>query len=823
MAVGRERVLSTNIEDEMKKSYMEYAMSVIISRALPDVRDGLKPVHRRILFSMNGLGLFHNKSFKKSATVVGDVLGKYHPHGDMAVYDSLVRMAQPFSLRYPFINGQGNFGSIYGDNAAAYRYTEARLTKIAEEMLFDIDKSTVDFMPNFDGSLEEPVVLPSKIPNLLVNGASGIAVGMATNIPPHNLNEVIDGVVAYIEDPEIDVQGLMKFIKGPDFPTAGIIQGKRGIRDAYETGKGKITLKARMGFETKKGDKEQIIITEVPYQINVTNMVEKMVDLVNSKKITDISDIRDESDRDGMRIVIELKRGANRNVVANQLLKHTQLKTSYSIIFISLVNNIPKVLNLKEMIKHYVNHRREIITRRTQYELDKAEKRAHIVEGLKIAVDNIDEVIRIIKSSPDTGTAQSRLQERFKLSDEQAKAILEMKLARLTNLEREKLETEYLELIKTIEKLKFILSSDVQILKVVKEELVEMKEKYGDGRLTEIVASEDEDMEMEDLIADEKVIVTISNNGYIKRQSISQYRIQARGGKGVAGMKTKKDDFAERIFIASTHQYILFFTDKGKVYWLKVFRIPEGGRLSKGRAIINVLEVEKDEQITGMLPVREFADNEYVFMITKKGLSKKTELSAFSNPRKGGIIAINLNEDDNLADVHMTDGTSDIIVVSRLGSAIRFSEKEVRSMGRNTSGVKAIKLSNDDYVINSVVVKRETTSLFIATENGYGKRTSMSAFRRMHRGGKGVIGIKTHDRNGKVINAMEVLDNEELLLIAQSGTIIRMSVDNIREIGRNTAGVRLMNLGLDDKLIDVAIIANEDDVPESAEEAEEAE
>ena len=524
-----------------------------------------------------------------------------------------------------------------------------------------------------------------------------------------------------------------------------------------------------------------------------------------------------------MRIVIELKRGANRNVVANQLLKHTQLKTSYSIIFISLVNNIPKVLNLKEMIKHYVNHRREIITRRTQYELDKAEKRAHIVEGLKIAVDNIDEVIRIIKSSPDTGTAQSRLQERFKLSDEQAKAILEMKLARLTNLEREKLETEYLELIKTIEKLKFILSSDVQILKVVKEELVEMKEKYGDGRLTEIVASEDEDMEMEDLIADEKVIVTISNNGYIKRQSISQYRIQARGGKGVAGMKTKKDDFAERIFIASTHQYILFFTDKGKVYWLKVFRIPEGGRLSKGRAIINVLEVEKDEQITGMLPVREFADNEYVFMITKKGLSKKTELSAFSNPRKGGIIAINLNEDDNLADVHMTDGTSDIIVVSRLGSAIRFSEKEVRSMGRNTSGVKAIKLSNDDYVINSVVVKRETTSLFIATENGYGKRTSMSAFRRMHRGGKGVIGIKTHDRNGKVINAMEVLDNEELLLIAQSGTIIRMSVDNIREIGRNTAGVRLMNLGLDDKLIDVAIIANEDDVPESAEEAEEAE
>lgn len=818
MAIGRERILSTNIEEEMKKSYMEYAMSVIISRALPDVRDGLKPVHRRILYAMNQLGLYHNKGFRKSATVVGEVLGKYHPHGDMAVYDSMVRMAQPFSLRYPVIQGQGNFGSIYGDNAAAYRYTESRLMKMAEDILLDIDKQTVDFMQNFDSSTEEPTVLPAKVPNLLINGSSGIAVGMATNIPPHNINEVINGTIAYIDDRDISIDELMKHISGPDFPTAGIVQGLSGIRKAYNTGKGKITLKARMGFETKKGDREQIVITEVPYQINVTNMIEKMVHLVNSKKITDISDIRDESDKDGMRIVVELKRSANRNVVANQLLKHTQLKTSYSMSFIALVDNVPKVLNLKEMIANYVSHRVEIVTRRTQYELDKAKKRAHIVEGLKIAVENIDEVVKIIKQSPDTKTAQERLQDRFKLSEEQAKAILDMKLARLTNLEREKLEAEYLELIKLIEKLSFILSSEVQILKVVKEELLEMKEKYGDKRLTEIVASEEESLEMEDLIADEKVIVTISHNGYIKRQSISQYRIQARGGKGIAGMKTKKDDFAERMFIASTHQYILFFTSRGKLHWLKVFQIPEGGRLSKGRAIINLLELGKGEVVRGILPVREFKSDRYVFMTTQKGLSKKTELSAFSNPRKGGIIAIGINDDDNLADVHITNGSRDIIVVTKKGNAIRFSEEEVRSMGRGAAGVKAIKLSRDDGVINTVVVKRETTSLLIATENGYGKRTAMSAFRRMHRAGKGVIGIKTHERNGNVISAMEVLDNEELLLIAQSGTIIRMSVNDIREIGRNTAGVRLMNLGIDDQLIDVAIIADEEDIQENNEE-----
>ena len=818
MAIGRERILSTNIEEEMKKSYMEYAMSVIISRALPDVRDGLKPVHRRILYAMNQLGLYHNKGFRKSATVVGEVLGKYHPHGDMAVYDSMVRMAQPFSLRYPVIQGQGNFGSIYGDNAAAYRYTESRLMKMAEDILLDIDKQTVDFMQNFDSSTEEPTVLPAKVPNLLINGSSGIAVGMATNIPPHNINEVINGTIAYIDDRDISIDELMKHISGPDFPTAGIVQGLSGIRKAYNTGKGKITLKARMGFETKKGDREQIVITEVPYQINVTNMIEKMVHLVNSKKITDISDIRDESDKDGMRIVVELKRSANRNVVANQLLKHTQLKTSYSMSFIALVDNVPKVLNLKEMIANYVSHRVEIVTRRTQYELDKAKKRAHIVEGLKIAVENIDEVVKIIKQSPDTKTAQERLQDRFKLSEEQAKAILDMKLARLTNLEREKLEAEYLELIKLIEKLSFILSSEVQILKVVKEELLEMKEKYGDKRLTEIVASEEESLEMEDLIADEKVIVTISHNGYIKRQSISQYRIQARGGKGIAGMKTKKDDFAERMFIASTHQYILFFTNRGKLHWLKVFQIPEGGRLSKGRAIINLLELGKGEVVRGILPVREFKSDRYVFMTTQKGLSKKTELSAFSNPRKGGIIAIGINDDDNLADVHITNGSRDIIVVTKKGNAIRFSEEEVRSMGRGAAGVKAIKLSRDDGVINTVVVKRETTSLLIATENGYGKRTAMSAFRRMHRAGKGVIGIKTHERNGNVISAMEVLDNEELLLIAQSGTIIRMSVNDIREIGRNTAGVRLMNLGIDDQLIDVAIIADEEDIQENNEE-----
>ncbi len=821
MAIGRERIISTNIEDEMKKSYMEYAMSVIVSRALPDVRDGLKPVHRRILFAMKELGLYHNKAFRKSATVVGEVLGKYHPHGDKAIYDSLVRMAQDFSLRYPMVQGQGNFGSIYGDNAAAYRYTESRLQRLAEEMLLDIDKKTVDFMPNFDGSFSEPVVLPAMAPNLLINGASGIAVGMATNIPPHNIVETIDGVISYIDNPEITVVELMEHIKGPDFPTGGIIQGMTGIRNAYETGKGKIILKARIKFETKKNDREQIIITEVPYQINVTNMIEKIAELVNTKKITDISDMRDESDKDGMRIVVELKKSANRNVVVNQLLQHTQLKTSYSIMFISLVNNVPKVLNLKQMIKYYVEHRKEIVTRRTQFELDKAEKRAHIVEGLKIAVDNIDEVVRIIKSSPDVTTASLNLRERFSLSEEQAKAILDMRLSRLTSLERDKLEAEYVELIKTIEKLKFILSSETQIFKVVKEELLYIKEKYGDKRLTEIVASEDEDLIIEDLIADEKVIVNVSHNGYIKRQSISSYRQQHRGGKGIAGMKTQKDDFAERIFIASTHQYILFFTNKGKVYWLKVFKVPEGGRLSKGRAIINLLELDKDEKIAGLMPVREFNKDKYVFFVTEKGLAKKTELPAFSKPRKGGIRAIILRDGDNLADVHLTNGNRDIIVVSRKGSAIRFSEKEVRNMGRNTAGVKAINLSKDDYVINTVIVKRETTGLFIATENGYGKRTSMNAFRRMHRGGKGVIGIKTNARNGKVISAMEVLDNEELLLIAETGTIIRMSVNNIREIGRNTAGVRLMNLNLDDKLVDVAILANEDEVPTNNDDANE--
>ncbi len=809
MALGRERIIDVNIEEEMKKSYMEYAMSVIIARALPDVRDGLKPVHRRILYAMKEMGLYSNKSFKKSAAVVGDVLGKYHPHGDSAVYDSLVRMAQDFSLRYPLIKGQGNFGSIYGDNAAAYRYTEAKLEKIAEEMLVDIDKKTVDFMPNFDGSYQEPVVLPSKIPNLLINGSSGIAVGMATSIPPHNLGEVIDGIVAYIDNNDITIDELMKHIKGPDFPTGGIIQGVSGLRKAYHTGKGQIILKARVKFEKKKNDREQIIITEIPYQINVTNMIERIASLVNAKKIDGISDLRDESDRDGMRIVIELKKSADRNVVLNQLYKHTQLKTSFSMMFICLVNNEPRVLNLKQVIYYYVEHRKEIIIRRTKFELEKAEKRAHIVEGLKIAVSNIDEVIKIIKTSSDPKEASLKLQNRFKLTEIQAQAILDMKLSRLTSLERDKLDAEYLELIKTIEKLKFILESPKQVLSIIKQELAEVKEKYNDERLTEIIMSEDEDLMVEDLIADESVIVTITHNGYIKRQSISSYRRQGRGGKGVIGLTTREDDFAERIFIASTHQYILFFTNKGKVYWLKVFRIPEGGRLSKGRAIVNLIELGKDEEIAGMVPVREFDDKHFVFLITQKGIAKKTYLNAFQNPRKGGIIAISLRENDNLADVHLTDGARDVIIVSKNGYAIRFNEKEVRAMGRSASGVKAINLSKDDMVISMVTVTREA-SLFIATENGYGKRTSLSEYRQMHRGGKGVISIKTHERNGKVITAIEVLENEELLLIAQSGQIIRMPVKGIRTIGRNTSGVRLMNLKENDKLIDIAIIAKEE-------------
>ncbi|HAF07662.1 MAG: DNA gyrase subunit A [candidate division TA06 bacterium 32_111] len=808
MDINRQRVIDVTIEDEMKSSYLDYAMSVIISRALPDVRDGLKPVHRRILYAMKELGLYHNKPFKKSATVVGDVLGKYHPHGDMAVYESLVRMVQDFSLRYPLVKGQGNFGSIDGDSAAAYRYTEAKLSKIAEEMLVDIDKDTIDFMPNFDGSYKEPVVLPSKFPNILANGTSGIAVGMATNIPPHNITELVDGMVAYIDDQDIPVDKLMKYIKGPDFPTGGIIQGVSGVKKAYETGKGQIIIKGKVKFETKKNDKEQIIITEIPYQTNKTKLIEKIADLVNNKVIEDISDIRDESDRDGMRIVLELKRGAEKKVVLNKLYKHTQLKTTYSIMFICLVNNEPKVLGLKDIIFNYIKHREVVVKRRTEFDLKKAEERAHIVEGLKIALSNIDEVVRIIKTSENVQDASEKLQEKFKLSKVQANAILEMKLSRLTGLEREKLDEEYEELIKLIEKLKFILSSEKNILNVVKEELLEIKKEYGDERLTEIVPSEDEELEIEDLIADENVIVTITHQGYIKRQSISSYRKQNRGGKGIIGLTTKDDDFAEKIFIASTHQYILFFTNRGKVYWLKVFQIPEGGRTSKGRAIVNLLELEKGEEIMGSVPVREFDDKHFVFIITKNGIAKKTVLSAFRNPRKGGIIALSLNDEDNVADVALTDGNNDVIIVTKWGMAIRFNENEVRDMGRSATGVRGVTLDKDDEVVSMVVVKREST-LFIATENGFGKRSEMQEYRKTHRGGKGVIAIKTHERNGAVVDAIEVLDNDELLLIAESGQIVRIAVSDIRVIGRNTGGVRLMNLTEGDKLVDVAIIAHE--------------
>jgi DNA gyrase subunit A len=821
MDISRNRMVDVLIEDEMKSSYVDYAMSVIIARALPDVRDGLKPVHRRILFAMKELGLYHNRPFKKCAAVVGDVLGKYHPHGDMAVYDSLVRMVQDFSLRYPMIKGQGNFGSIDGDNAAAYRYTEAKLAKIAEEMLVDIDKDTVDFMPNFDGSYDEPTVLPSRIPNLLANGASGIAVGMATNIPPHNIRELIDGVIAYIADKDITTEGLMKYIKGPDFPTGGIIQGMGGIKRAYETGKGQIITKGRVKFETKKNDREQIVITEIPYQVNKSNLIEKIADLVNQKVIEDISDIRDESDRDGMRIVIVLKKNAERSVVLNQLYKHTTLKSSFSIMLICLVNNQPKLLTLKAIIENNVKHREEVIKRRTQFELKKAEERAHIIEGLKIAVSNIDEIVKIIKTADDTVDASLKLQKRFSLSEIQAGAILDMKLSRLTGLEREKLEAEYLELIKLIERLKFILSSEKNILNVVKEELQQVRKEYGDERRTEIVASEDEEFEVEDLIADENVIVTITHQGYIKRQAILAYRKQGRGGKGIIGLTTKDDDFAENLFVASTHQYILFFTTKGKVYWLKVFQIPEGGRVSKGRAIVNLLELEKGEEIRGSVPVRDFDDKHFVFIITKDGIAKKTDLTAFSNPRKGGIIAITINEEDNVADVALTDGTNDIIIVSKGGMAIRFSENEVRAMGRGAAGVKAINLDKGDEVISMVVVKRES-SLFISTENGYGKRSDMNEYRRSHRGGKGVITIKTHERNGDVVDAIEVLEKDELLFIAQSGQMMRIAVNDVRVIGRNTGGVRLMNLAENDKLIDVAIVADENinSAPENGESAE---
>jgi len=816
MATIFEKILPRTLEEEMKSSYIDYAMSVIVARALPDVRDGLKPVHRRVLYGMHELGMFHNKPYKKSARIVGEVLGKYHPHGDTAVYDTMVRMVQDFSLRYPLVDGQGNFGSVDGDSPAAMRYTEARLARISEEMYRDLDKNTVDFVPNFDDSLQEPTVMPSYLPNLLINGSSGIAVGMATNIPPHNLGEVVDGLINLIKNPAITIEKLMKNIIAPDFPTGGIIYGYAGVKEAFLTGRGKIIVRAKASIETQKNGREHIIITELPYQVNKANLIEKIAELVRGGKIDDISNIRDESDRDGLRVVIELKKDAQPPIVLNQLFVHTQMQTTFGVIMLALVHGVPKVLNLKEMLQHFLTHRMDVLIRRTKFELDAAEKRAHILEGYIIALDNIDAVIQTIKKSKDVETAKQNLMKKFKLSEIQAKAILDMRLQRLTGLERQKIEDEYKETIKLIEKLKGILKNEERRNIIITEELLELKKKYADARRTEIVYDY-EDFSLEDIIAEEDVVVTITHGGFIKRFPVSGYRKQGRGGKGVTGAGTKEDDFIEHMFIASTHQYILFFTDKGRVYWLKVHEIPEGGRAARGRSILNILQKEKEELITAFVAVKEFSDNQYLIMATEHGTVKKTVLSAYGNVRKGGINAINLKKNDRLIEVKMTDGTNDIMIGTRNGFAVRFHEKDARDMGRTATGVRGVRLGKGDKAVGLLVIKRQGMSVLVVTEKGYGKRSDVNDYRLTHRGGKGVITVKTNDKIGKMIALMEVNDNDELVIISTKGMVIRQSMKDIRVMGRATQGVRVIRLKDGDSIADIAKVVPE----EEGEEAEE--
>lgn len=806
--IQRERILPRLIEDEMRESFIDYSMSVIVSRALPDVRDGLKPVHRRILYAMNELGLLPGRPYKKSATVVGDVLGKYHPHGDSAVYDSMVRMVQVFSLRYPLVDGQGNFGSVDGDSAAAYRYTEARLTPIAVQLLDDIEKNTVAFAANFDDRLEEPTVLPSKLPNLLINGSSGIAVGMATNIPPHNLCEVADAVTHLVDNPECEVSDLRKFILGPDFPTGGIIYGSQGITECYDTGRGRISVRARAVVEEKQGGREQIVITEIPFQVNKARLIEQIADLVRAKKITDISDLRDESDRDGMRMVIELKRDANPSVVLNQLYKRTQMQVTFGVIMLALVDGQPRTLNLKEVLQPYIDHRHEVITRRTQFDLDQAEAREHLLEGLTIAVDNIDEVIKIIRKSKDAESADTALRKRFDLTEKQSEAILNMRLARLTALEIDKLEAEIKEVRVIIKKLKGILASKPKRMAILKEELGEMVKKFGDGRRTEIVADQG-DFTVEDLIAEEDMVITISRTGYIKRIPVTTYRKQRRGGRGLNGMGTKEDDWVEHVFVASTHDYVLFFTADGRVYWLKVYDIPQAGRAARGRPIVNLIGLRSDERIAGFQAVRGFSDSEYLVFATRNGIVKKTVLSAYGNPRSTGINAINIEENDELIDVLVTDGSNDVVLATKNGMSIRFNEKDVREMGRTAGGVRGVQLEGDDRVIGMVVLRRDAT-LLVVSEKGMGKRSKVSDYRVQRRGGKGIITLKRTEKTGSIVALKEVLPEDELMMITRHGVIIRVPVDGIRVIGRNTQGVKVMNLDAGDTVVDVARVVNED-------------
>jgi DNA gyrase subunit A len=808
MTLERQKIEPIYLEEEMKSSYLDYSMSVITNRALPDIRDGLKPSNRRILVAMNDLNLAPNRPHRKCAKICGDTSGNYHPHGEQVVYPTLVRMAQDFNMRYPLVDGQGNFGSIDGDGAAAMRYTEARLTPMAMEMLADLEKETVDYMPNYDGTINEPKVLPGKFPNLLCNGTTGIAVGMATNMPPHNLMEIGAGVALVIDDPECTNEDLIDLIPGPDFPTGGIINGREGIRQAYMTGKGHISVRARVVNETMKSGKEAIVVTEIPFQVNKSNLLEKIADLVRDKRIDGISDLRDESDRDGMRIVIELKRDAQTDVVLNQLYKHTTLQTTFSINMLGLDHGIPKSLSLKAMIQAFVDHRHEVVVRRTEFDLRKAEERAHILEGYKIALDNIDAVIETIKKSKDTPTARANLMKKFSLSERQATAILEMRLQRLTGLERQKIEEEYRELIKTIEKLKAILGSKQLRMQIIKDETAGLLEKYGDDRRTEIQDAAEE-LTIEDLIAEEEMVITISHLGYVKRLSVSAYRRQQRGGMGVKGIQTKDDDFAEHLFTASTHDYILFFSSVGRCYWVKVHAIPTGGKLAKGKPIVNMCEMEKGETITAFCKVREFSKDQFVVMATKDGVIKKTPLDAFSNPRRKGVNAMNLPVGDELIEAAITDGSYEIVLGTRKGMAIRFPEEKVRAMGRTSYGVKGISLATGDYVVGMVVTKRDTTLLVVA-ENGYGKRTKIDDYRITNRSGKGIINIKTSERNGEVVAIKEVLDQDELILITKNGIANRQAVKQIKTIGRATQGVRLINLRDGDKVTDVARVVKEE-------------
>ena len=793
---------TVTIEEEMKRSYLEYAMSVIVGRALPDIRDGLKPVHRRVLYAMEQLKNYHNRPYKKSARVVGDVIGKYHPHGDAAVYDAIVRLAQPFSMRYPLINGQGNFGSVDGDPPAAMRYTEIRMYEIAEEFLTDVEKETVDFVENYDGSLVEPVILPTNIPNLLISGSSGIAVGMATNIPPHNLHEVSNAIIHTINNPDITLKELMEDLPGPDFPTSGFIYGERGIREAYSGGRGIIKIRARAFIEKAGESKERIIITEIPYQVNKANLLKGIAELVKNKKIEGISDLRDESDRDGLRVAIDIKRGASASVILNRLYKFTQMDISFGIIMLAIVNGRPEILTLKEVMQHFIHYRKEIIVRRTSFELRKAEARAHILEGLKVALDRLDSVVKLIRSSATPADAKKGLMETFQLSEIQAQAILDMRLQRLTGLERGKIDDEYKDTIKNIEKFKAILSSESLVLDIIKKETKEIQGKYGDDRRTEII-KDVQTLDLEDLIVDEDMVITVTHAGYIKRTPISLYRAQRRGGKGVAGTKVREEDFVVSMFVASTHDYLLFFMNTGRLYWRKVHEVPEAGRMAKGTAIVNLLNLQPVEKIATILSLKGFQDGQFIVMATKNGLVKRTDLAAYSRPRATGITALKINQDDELIGVRVTNGDQDIFLSSQKGKAIRFHERDLRSMGRVAAGNTGIRLDSDDQVV-SVEILNEGATILTITEHGYGKRTDTRQYRAQHRGGKGVFSIRTSERNGLVVSATQVAGSDELMILSSEGKIIRIRMADISVIGRHTQGVKLINLKASESVVAVA-------------------